>query len=86
MRAIVWVSVRPACVNERPPSVDLKMPTPGIDARNRFASPVPTQTISGFDFATAMSPMLVLASRSKIARHVAPRSSEAQTPLVAKAA
>ena len=59
MRAIVWVSVSPACVNVRPPSVDLKTPTPAIDARNRFASPVPTQTMSGFEGATAMSPMLV---------------------------
>ena len=59
MRAIVWVSVRPLCWNVRPPSVDLKTPTPGIDARNRFDSPVPTQRMSGFDGATAMSPMLV---------------------------
>jgi len=83
MRAIVWVSVRPACVKVRPPSIDLNTPTPAIDARNRFASPVPIHTMSGFDFATATSPMLVLASFSKTARQVAPRSSDAQTPLVA---
>ena len=48
-----------------------------------FASPVPTQTMSGFDGATAMSPMLVDGMCSKIACHVAPSSSVFQTPLVA---
>jgi hypothetical protein len=42
MRAIVCVSPRPTWLKVRPPSLDLKTPTPGIDARNRFASPVPT--------------------------------------------
>jgi hypothetical protein len=32
-----------------------------MDARNRFASPVPTHTTSGFEGATAMSPMLLTA-------------------------
>ena len=59
------------------------MPTPAIDARKMFASPVPTQTMSGLDGATAMSPMLVDGMCSKIACHVVPSSSVFQTPLVA---
>jgi hypothetical protein len=38
------------------------------------------------DVDTAMSPMLVLGCCSKMTRHVAPRSSDCQTPLVANAA
>ena len=48
-----------------------------------FASPVPTQTMSGFDGATARSPMLVDGMSSKIACHVLPSSSVFHTPLVA---
>ena len=59
------------------------MPTPGIDARKMFASPVPTHTMSGLDGATARSPMLVDGMCSKIACHVAPLSSVFQTPPVA---
>ena len=59
------------------------MPTPGMDARKMFASPVPTQTMSGFDGATARSPTLVVGMSSKIACQVVPLSSVFQTPLVA---
>jgi hypothetical protein len=48
-----------------------------------LASPVPTQTMSGFDGATAMSPMLVEAICPHTACHVAPSSSVFQMPLVA---
>ena len=58
-------------------------PVPAIDARKMFASPVPTQTMSGFDGETAMSPMLVEGMCSKIACHVAPLSSVFHTPAVA---
>ena len=51
-----------------------------------LASPVPTQTTSGLDGATAMSPMLVDAMCSNTACHVLPWSSVFQTPLVAYAA
>ncbi len=54
-----------------------------MDARKMFASPVPTQTMSGFDGATARSPMLVDGMSSKIACQVVPLSSVFQTPLVA---
>jgi len=59
MRAMVWVSASPMWANVRPPSEDLKTPTPGIEARKILASPVPTQRRSGFEGATARSPMLV---------------------------
>ena len=48
-----------------------------------LASPVPTHRTSGFDGATARSPMLVEAYESKIGVQVAPWSSVYQTPLVA---
>jgi hypothetical protein len=47
-----------------------------------FASPVPIQTMSGFDGATARSPMLVDGMSSKIGCHFS-LSSLIQTPLVA---
>jgi hypothetical protein len=59
------------------------MPTPDIDARKMLASPVPTHRTSGFEGATARSPMLVEGYPSKIDVHVAPLSSVCQMPLVA---
>ena len=48
-----------------------------------FASPVPTHTTSGFDGATARSPMLVDGMCSQITCHVLPLSSVFQMPLEA---
>ncbi len=59
------------------------MPVPAMLARKRFDSPVPTHTIEGFDGATATSPMLALASCSKMGRHVRPRFADFHTPPVA---
>jgi hypothetical protein len=51
-----------------------------------FASPVPTQTISGFDGATVTSPIDVVAAWSKTGAHVTPSLSVFQSPPVAVAA
>ena len=45
-----------------------------------FASPVPTQTMSGFDGATATSPMEVVGASSKMGVHVVPSLLLIHTP------
>src|SRR6188768_2096318 len=80
MRPIVPVSVRPTCWKVVALSVDLYIPTPVYELRKMFDSPVPTQTMSGLDGATATAPIAVEAALSKTACHVCPRSSEAHKP------
>jgi hypothetical protein len=54
----MWcVSVRPTLANVRPPSVDLYTPSPQPTLLRTHDSPVPTQTMFGSFWKTAMSPM-----------------------------
>ena len=51
-----------------------------------FGSPVPAQTTSGFEGATAMAPTDPVRTESKIDVHVTPALVDFQTPPVAVAA
>ena len=48
------------------------MPSPAYELRETNASPVPTQTMSGFDGDNATSPIEPLPCASKIGSHVVP--------------
>src|SRR2546423_15351704 len=57
MRPMCSDFLRPMFVHVFPPFSDLYTPSPHDELRWLFASPVPTQTMSGLLGATAMSPM-----------------------------
>src|SRR5262249_4486233 len=57
MRPTWWLSLRPMFVQLLPPSDHLPPPSAHEAEFRALASPVPTQTICGFDGATATSPM-----------------------------
>src|ERR1044071_8460614 len=68
-------------VHVEPESVDLYTPSPMRSAsRMAHASPVPAQTIEGFDGATASAPIACTFIESKTGRNVAPLSTDFQTP------
>ncbi len=86
MRATVAVPSRPMGFQVRPASVDLKTPSPAVEARKMLASPVPTQTTSGSDPATARSPTDRVGMSSKTGSQVVPAFTVLKTPPVAAAA
>src|SRR5947207_3317014 len=63
-----------------PPSVDIKTPRPPEMSLRMLASPVPTQTMFGFDGASAIAPMEATASFSKMGFHDSPPSLVRKTP------
>ena len=71
----MWcVSARPIGRHVRPASADLKTPVPAKAGPLclGWTSPVPTQTTSGLEGATAMSPIANADSCSKTGSHVMP--------------
>ena len=66
MRAIVRLSFKPTFCHVSPPSVDRYTPSPEFDEFRSLASPVPTQTTSEFDGATASAPIESMGCLSKI--------------------
>src|SRR5690349_25132398 len=67
----------------RPASVDLYTPAPHDELRMLLASPVPTQTTSGFDGATSTAPTVPARTESKTGVQVTPAFVVFQTPPVA---
>ena len=67
-------------VHVAPASVDLYTPKPAYELRAINTSPVPTHTTFGSDGATAIEPIAVVASRSKIGVQVVPLLIDFQTP------
>jgi hypothetical protein len=86
IRGIVSVAARPMWRQVWPPSADLYTPAPAFELRKMFASPVPTQTMSGFDGAMVTSPIEVVTPWSKTGAHVTPSLSVFHSPPVAVAA
>ena len=72
IRAMCFDARRPMFFHERPPSVDLKMPSPHDDDWRLLFSPVPTQTRLASVGAIAMSPTDDVASLSKTDVNVMP--------------
>src|SRR5687768_9993599 len=69
----MWaLSFRPMCVQVLPPSPDRYTPSPHETLLRGFASPVPTQTISGLDGATATAPSATTACRSNCGVQLVP--------------
>src|SRR5437764_11686494 len=81
MRPMRPVSFRPMLVHVVPESLDLYTPSPNRSAsRIAQASPVPAQTIDGFDGATANAPIACTGILSDTGRNVAPLSIDFHTP------
>src|SRR5687768_8971301 len=76
----------PMCCHVLPPFSDLYTPSPQDELRWLLDSPVPTQMISGFVAAMAMSPIDDVPSRSNIGSHVVPAFVVFHTPPDAEAA
>src|ERR1051326_1574102 len=72
MRPMCCESRRPMFLHVLPPSIDLYRPSPDDTLLRALASPVPTQTMSGSEGATATSPSDTLASFSKTAVQLVP--------------
>src|SRR5437870_3654449 len=69
----MWAeSLSPIRFQVAPPSVDLYTPSPQETLLRGLASPVPTQTTSGFDGATATSPRATVSWLSKTGFQVVP--------------
>src|SRR5437868_3194664 len=79
-RPMCCVSFRPMFRQDLPPSMDLYTPSPHETLLRGLASPVPTQTMSGLDGATATSPMEEVPWCSKTAAQVVPASVLFHTP------
>ena len=73
------------CFHVFPASTDLYTPAPAIELRKTLASPVPTQTTSGFEGSTVTSPIDVDAAFSKIGSQVVPSFTFFHTPPLAVA-
>ena len=67
-------------VQVAPASRDLYTPNPAYELRAINTSPVPTHTTLGSEGATAMEPIEVVASLSKIGVHVVPLLIDFHTP------
>ena len=80
MREIRYESPSPMLVQLRPPSVDRYTPSPQELARVLAGSPVPTQTTSGSDGATATAPVEAEPSVLKMGSYVVPWLVVFQTP------
>ncbi len=80
IRPIWWLSFKPIFCQLFPPFVDLNTPVPANEERRLLFSPVPTQIVSGSESATAISPMVIEDSFSKIGVHEVPLFSVFQTP------
>ncbi len=79
---LIWrVSVNPMFFQVLPPSADLYTPSPMVTLFRQVASPVPTQTISGWDGETAMSPTETVLSDSNTGFQEMPLFSDFQAPL-----
>src|SRR5260370_16188077 len=72
MRPTWCDSFRPTCAQVLPPSVDLYTPSPQETLLRALASPVPTQTTSGLDGATATAPSDTVASWSNTGVQLVP--------------
>src|SRR5262249_38486192 len=89
-----WMTIRPMCaVSASPlwsqvlaPSGDLYRPLPQDTLLRGLASPVPTQTTSGFEGATATSPMETVSYWSKTGVQVVPLLTVFHRPPDAEAA
>src|SRR5207237_7175619 len=73
-RAMVRLSFNPTFCHVSPPSVDRYTPSPQSDEFRSLASPVPTQTTSELDGATAIAPIESIGCLSKIGWNVTPLS------------
>jgi len=67
-----------------PPSEVLYTPQPALELRKILASPVPTQTTSGFFGSMAMSPIEAVGISSKTGSKVVPSFTDFHTPPVAE--
>src|SRR5947209_1041126 len=72
IRPMWWLSGSPIAVQLLPPSIDLYTPSPHETLLRGFASPVPTQTMSGFEGATATAPRETVACLSNTHSQVVP--------------
>src|SRR4051812_47910012 len=80
------VSTNPMRVHVAPASVDLYTPSPHDELCRVFASPVPAQTMFGFDFDTAIAPIDIIASTlSNTGAHVTPPLTLLKMPPLADA-